>query len=106
MLFIDAAQEGYYRPGKAQNFLDQEHVDRSSPPSERSRMWSGSPTWRTDEMRANDFNLNISRYVDTTRHEHVISAEEALAQLREAERPRDEAMAKKHKLLAELGYGR
>ncbi|MPZ15510.1 MAG: N-6 DNA methylase [Chloroflexi bacterium] len=50
-------------------------------------------------------NLNISRYVDTTRHEEVISVEEAPAQLREAERRRDEAMARMHALLAELGYG-
>ena len=27
VLFVDAAQYGYYRPGKAQNFLDREHID-------------------------------------------------------------------------------
>ena len=27
VLFVDAAQDGYYRPGKAQNFLDREHID-------------------------------------------------------------------------------
>ena len=27
VLFVDAAQEGYFRPGKAQNFIDSEHID-------------------------------------------------------------------------------
>ena len=57
-------------------------------------------------MRANDFNLNISRYVDTTEPVEVISVEDALAQLRDAERRRDEAVAKMDELLAELGYAR
>ena len=59
-----------------------------------------------DEMRANDFNLNISRYVDTTEPVEVMSVEDALAQLRGAERRRDEAVAKMDELLAELGYVR
>ena len=57
-------------------------------------------------MRANDFNLNISRYVDTTEPVEVMSVEDALAQLRDAERRRDEAVAKMDELLAELGYVR
>ena len=47
-----------------------------------------------EEIESNDFNLNISRYVDTTVQEEIISVEEALAQLREAERKPDEAVAK------------
>ena len=59
-----------------------------------------------EEMRTNDFNLNISRYVDTTEPVEVMSVEDALAQLRDAERRRDEAVAKMDELLAELGYVR
>ena len=58
------------------------------------------------EIEANDFNLNISRYVDTSEPIEVLSVEGALAQLREAERRRDEAVAQMDKLLAELGYER
>ena len=57
-------------------------------------------------IAANDFNLNISRYVDTTVVEEVMSVEEALAQLSEAELKRDEAVAKMDALLAEMGYSR
>ena len=57
-------------------------------------------------QQANDFNLNISRYVDTTEPIEVMSVEDALAQLREAEQRRDEAVAKMDELLAELGFVR
>ena len=59
-----------------------------------------------DEIEANDFNLNISRYVDTTEPIEAMSVEDALAQLRDAERRRDEAVAKMDELLAELGYAK
>ena len=51
-------------------------------------------------------NRNISRYVDTTEPVEVTSVEDALAQLREAERRRDEAAAKLDELPAEMGYAR
>lgn len=106
VLFVDAAQPGYFRQGKAQNFLDQEHIEkivaayRAFEEAERF-----SHVADIEEIRANDFNLNISRYVDTTEPGEVVSVEEVLAQLREAERERDEAVARMDKLLAELGYG-
>ena len=58
------------------------------------------------EIEGNDFNLNISRYVDTTELVEVMPVEEALAQLREAEQRRDEAVARMDELLAEMGYAR
>ena len=71
-----------------------EEVDRFAHVADRS------------EIEGNDFNLNISRYVDTTEPVEVMSIEEALAQLREAERRRDEAVARMDELLAEMGYAR
>ena len=58
------------------------------------------------EIEGNDFNLNISRYVDTTEPVETLSVGEALAQLRKPERRRDEATARMDALLAELGYQR
>ena len=107
VLFVDAAQEGYFRQGKAQNFLDQEHIDkivaayRGFEDVDRFAHVADLA-----EIEANDFNLNISRYVDTSEPIEVLSVEDALAQLREAERRRDEAVARMDKLLAELGYVR
>ena len=107
MLFIDAAQEGYFRPGKAQNYIAPEHIAkivdayRAFEDVERFAHVADQ-----EEIQSNDFNLNISRYVDTIVVEEVMSVEEALAQLREAERQRDEAVAKMDALLAEMGYRR
>ena len=43
------------------------------------RTWNASPTWQTwRRCEANDFNLNISRYVDTTEPVEVMSVEDAL----------------------------
>ena len=107
VLFVDASQEGYFRPGKAQNFIDPEHIESIV---EAYRAFEDMDRFAhvadQEEMRGNDFNLNISRYVDTTKAVEVMSVEEALAQLRDAERRRDEAVSKMDALLAEMGYVR
>ncbi len=105
VLFVDAAQEGCFRQEKAQNYIDKEHIDkivatyRSFEEVERFAHVADMA-----ELHANDFNLNISRYVDTTEPVEVMSVKDALAQVREAEQRRDEAVAKMNELLAELGY--
>ena len=107
VLFIDAAQEGYFRQGKAQNFIEPEHIEKIVAAyrafEERERF---AHVADLEAIEANDFNLNISRYVDTTEPVEVMSVEDALAQLREAERKRDEAVARMNELLAELGYAK
>ena len=105
VLFVDANQESCFRKGKAQNFLDQKHMDKIVT---AYRDFEGVERFAhvasLAEIEANDFNLNMSRYVDTSEPIDVLSVEEALAQLREAERQRDEAVTKMDKLLMELGY--
>ena len=107
VLFVDAAQEGCFRQGKAQNFMDPEHIVRTV---EAYTTFEDVDRFAhvadLEEMASNDFNLNISRYVDTTEPVEVMSVEDALAQLRDAERRRDEAVAKMDGLLAEMGYVR
>ena len=107
VLFVDAAQEGYFRQGKAQNFIDSEHIGKIV---EAFRAFEEVERFAhvadLEEIESNDFNLNISRYVDTTEPVEVMSVEEALAQLRNAEQRREEAVAKMDELLAELGYAK
>ena len=107
VLFVDAAQEGCFRQGKARNFIDPEHIARIV---EAYTAFEDVERFAhvadMEEIRGNDFNLNISRYVDTTEPVEVMSVEEALAQLRGAERRRDEAVARMDELLAEMGYVR
>ena len=107
MLFVDAAQEGCFRQGKARNFIDREHVDRIVEAYEAFEdVERFAHVADLDEIEANDFNLNISRYVDTTEPVEVMSVEDALAQLRDAERRRDDAVSRMDELLAEMGYRR
>jgi type I restriction enzyme M protein len=57
-----------------------------------------------EEIEKNDFNLNISRYVDTAEAEEKVDVADAVAKLREAENARDEAKAAMDGFLKELGY--
>ena len=67
VLFVDAAQQGYFRAGRAQNFLDREHiasiVEAYHAFEDVERF---AHVANVAEIEGNDFNLNISRYVDTT----------------------------------------
>ena len=107
VLFVDAAHEGSFRQGKARNFIDPEHVDRIVKAYEAFEdVERFAHVADLDEIESNDFNLNISRYVDTTEPVEVMSVEDALAQLRDAERRRDEAVTRMDELLAETGYAK
>lgn len=105
VLFVDAAQGGFFRQGKAQNFLDTEHISKIV---EAYRAFEDTERFahvaNRAEIEANDFNLNISRYVDTTDPLEFMNVEEALARLRLAEQRRDAAVARMDELLGELGY--
>jgi type I restriction enzyme M protein len=55
------------------------------------------------EIEKNDWNLNISRYVNTAETEQKVDVASAVAKLRDAERARDEAKAVMDGFLRELG---
>ena len=107
LLFVDAAQAGYFRPGKARNCLDDEHLAEIVA---AYRGFADLPRFAyladRAEIEADDFNLNIGRYVDTSVEPEQVDVRAALARLRELERKRDVAVAEMDRLLAELGYDR
>ncbi len=57
-----------------------------------------------DEIKENDYNLNISRYIDILESEPKIDVKKALKTLRDLETQRDHAEKKMDKCLRELGY--
>ena len=59
-----------------------------------------------EEIEKNDFNLNLSRYVDTAQEEERVDLGGAIAKLRRLEAERAEAEGKMNSFLEELGYGR
>ena len=56
------------------------------------------------EVEKNDFNLNISRYVETADAAEKVDVAAAIAKLRELETKRGEAEARMNGYLKELGY--
>ena len=77
---MDAAQPGYFRAERAHNFLDPEHIAGIG---EAYRAFEDVDRFAhvadLAEIEGNDFNLNISRYVDTTEPVETMSVAEALA---------------------------
>ena len=56
------------------------------------------------EIKENDYNLNISRYVDTTEPEVPVIIEEVMLELKDLETQREETNSKLSNYLKELGY--
>jgi type I restriction enzyme M protein len=74
VLFINASSEGNYTKGKRQNFLEAEHmnkiVDTYRDRPEHIERYARRVSM--DEIRKNEFNLNISRYISTSKDEEII----------------------------------
>jgi type I restriction enzyme M protein len=71
ILFIDASKE--YKPGKNMNTLEDEHLAKIIEAyKERKDIDKFCHVATMEEIEANDFNLNIPRYVDTSEKEEEI----------------------------------
>ena len=64
ILFVDASKE--FEQGKNQNQLKEEHIDRIVEAySNREEITGFSHIASMDEIKENDYNMNIPRYIDT-----------------------------------------
>ena len=103
VLFIDAS--GEFEEGSNQNGLrdqDIEHI--ASTFHAYADVEKYARVAPLVEIERNDWNLNISRYVDTSDEEARIDVAEAVRKLRKLERERAAAEAAMNTYLAELGY--
>ena len=76
VLFIDASKD--FIPGKNQNTLSDEQVDRivnAYKARETEDKFASKVSF--EEIKENDFNLNIPRYVDTFEEEEIIDLKDA-----------------------------
>jgi len=104
VLFINASE--HFVKGKRQNQLTQEHIDkivatyqqRPVKPIERY-----ARRVKMKEIEANDFNLNISRYVSTAQDEVEIDLAATHRRLLEIDGEIQRATAKHNRFLKELG---
>ncbi|MFD1425458.1 type I restriction-modification system subunit M [Kroppenstedtia sanguinis] len=104
VFFLHGAND--YQEGKNQNFLRDEDIEKIVHAYDA---WEDMDKYcrvvEREEIKANDWNLNIARYVDTTEEEEPIDVEAALAQLRQLEKERAEVETVMNGYLKELGYG-
>jgi type I restriction enzyme M protein len=103
VLFINAAE--HFDKGKRQNTLSDAHIQRIID-TYQQRPESIEHYARCvgmGEIEANDFNLNISRYVSTAKEEVAIDLSATHDELVEIEKQIREATAKHNSFLKELG---
>lgn len=104
VLFIHAAEE--FSPGKKQNVLLDTHIQRISGCYHAfSNEEAFSYVADLNEIKANDFNLNITRYVDLGSNEDEIDLTDAVKKLNDLRIERDQAEENLNQMLLELGYG-
>ncbi|MYD85842.1 MAG: SAM-dependent DNA methyltransferase [Acidobacteria bacterium] len=105
VLFIDASSE--FQEGRNQNQLRDRDIRRIA---ETFRAHADAEKYARvvplAEIERNDWNLNISRYVDTAGEEEPINVADAVRELRLFEEERSAAEAMMNSYLTELGYER
>ncbi|MCM3089303.1 type I restriction-modification system subunit M [Bhargavaea ginsengi] len=102
VLFIDASNE--FEKAKAKNNLTDEHVDKIiNTYFSRETIDKYSYVASLDEIRENDYNLNIPRYVDTFVEEEVIDLQAVSKKLKEIDAEIAEIDKELEKYFEELG---
>ncbi len=105
VLFINASE--HFEKGKRQNQLKPEHIDKIIDTYQyRKEADRWARRVEIAELEKNDYNLNISRYVSTTRAEEEIDLTQTHQRLRHIENRMHQAMDKHNAFLAELGLPR
>ncbi|MDH4424342.1 type I restriction-modification system subunit M [Bacillus cereus] len=102
VLFIDASNE--FEKGKKQNHLSDEHVEKIiATYLSRETIDKYSYAATLEEIKENDYNLNIPRYVDTFEEEEQIDLEAVATRLKEIDAEIAEVDAELEKFFKELG---
>lgn len=104
VLFIDASAEGNYEKGKNQNQLREQDI---------AKIVETYDNWETidkysyvatvDEIKENDYNLNIPRYVDTFEEEEPVDMAQVKENIQNIKQELAEVEEQMKKYLQELG---
>lgn len=104
VLFIDASGEGNYVKAKNQNLLREEDIEKIVKTYEHyETIDKYSRVAAAEEIKANGYNLNIPRYVDTFEEEELIDIEQVQNNIKKLKAEIEEAEAKMAKYMKELG---
>lgn len=101
VIFVDASNE--YLPGKNQNALSDEHLQKIVEKVDaRQDVDKYAHAASIDEIRENDFNLNIPRYVDTFEEEAEIDIDAVQVEIEQLEKELVDVRAKMATMLKEI----
>ncbi|MBQ6742985.1 MAG: type I restriction-modification system subunit M [Bacteroidales bacterium] len=104
ILFINASSDEHYEKGKRQNYLRDDDVKKIV---ETYQFRKEEPRYSRQvslqEIKDNDYNLNITRYVSLAQEEKQINLQEVHDKLVELEKEIVSAKAEHNKYLRELG---
>ena len=104
VLFIEASRE--FKQGTTQNYLRDEDVREIASTFHAFKdVEKYARAVALDEIEKNDFNLNISRYVETADPAEKVDVAHTLTKLRLLEKQRSEAETRMNAHLKKLGYG-
>lgn len=104
ILFINASSDEHYEKGKRQNYLrDNDVNDIVDTYQFRKEISRYSRQVSLQEIKENDYNLNIPRYVSLTKEEEKINLQEVHDKLVEIEKEIVKARDKHNEFLKELG---
>ena len=103
VIFIDASSE--YKDGKNQNTLTHENINKIV--ESYDGLKETEKFMRVVEMheiQENDYNLNISRYIDTSEDEIIIDIQATMQDIKELEAKEKEIDSKLNGYLKSLGF--
>ncbi|MDE1429424.1 type I restriction-modification system subunit M [Bacillus licheniformis] len=104
VLFIDASGEGNYEKGKNQNKLRDQDIEKIIKTVEkRETIEKYSYVATLDEIKANEYNLNIPRYVDTFEEEEPVDMELVKENIKNTKQELRAVEEQMEKYLKELG---
>lgn len=104
MLFIDASGDGNFEKGKNQNILRDSDIKRIvNAYQARQNEDKYSYVASFDEIKENDFNLNIPRYVDTFEEAELVDIDEVQRNIADIEAELAQVQVQMKKYLEELG---
>ncbi|MGI6652481.1 MAG: type I restriction-modification system subunit M [Limnochordia bacterium] len=107
VLFIDASGEGNYEKDRNQNKLREKDIQKIVKTYEDYEVADKySFVSNREEIRENDYNLNIPRYVDTFEEEEPVDLEEVATNIKAIKAEIKQVEAQMAKYLKELGLWR
>ncbi len=103
IFFIHAENE--YEEGKAQNFLRYEHIEKIvNGYRNKEEIGKFSALIDLEEIKVNDYNLYVSRYIDILPEEEPIDVIECIKELRKLQEERAASETEFETNMRELGY--